>query len=603
MCNFKYARDTLSSATFKYDTEENILKTKEKMFYKEAIIEIEKVKENKHLYKGFANIKKENTKHLYKEDSAIIREIGKELTLQDREINKSKGKEIQEIKDNDVVYIESNKNLLNIELPQLNKNGKVMGLSNELLQLNKFESIFTHLEVKKELSKCGVEQGLELQKNIGIEKHVMNYLEKIHSKEIDTNKLKFVERYGTKGIDKNKYRFIDRSSLKETDITNNLIMLNRDIVTTIYVDKNIYKLNPIGIKEISKDCKTILMYNAALKNIEKYRAKDGLYRIANKEIFKDNEKYFYRIGLNFIFKDKEKYLDREAITTMFKSSEKYFDREYITNIFKNNEKYLSNDPLINIYKQIEKDLLNTSIIEIFKDYNKNLNTIEKEIFLPHNNKFIEVTKRWWWLYPTSPIDRLVVPNKDYARMKDLLENTDFEYLRYNNHPIEWGENWGIDYNIPPCSVSIEIMLDLINILTMVWHKNTQGWLSITGKEAIQLLMELIYDWYTLDTSSPNTDYLRAYRWIRWEAEKVYFLNIENGLQSIGILMANLIDYMKYHHFNLVPIWGNVKAMDIERTFNRMATNGDLMKATDKLKGKRNYIIETQSFEKKNILGR
>ncbi|WP_243143352.1 hypothetical protein [Clostridium estertheticum] len=44
-------------------------------------------------------------------------------------------------------------------------------------------------------------------------------------------------------------------------------------------------------------------------------------------------------------------------------------------------------------------------------------------------------------------------------------------------------------------------------------------------------------------------------------------------------------------------------MDIERTFDRMATNGDLMKATDKLKGKRNYMIETQNFEKKNILGR
>ncbi|MCS4472462.1 hypothetical protein JQ031_01965 [Clostridium botulinum] len=147
------------------------------------------------------------------------------------------------------------------------------------------------------------------------------------------------------------------------------------------------------------------------------------------------------------------------------------------------------------------------------------------------------------------------------------------------------------------------MLDLINILMMIWHKSSQAWLRCTGKEAIQFIMELIYDWYTLDTSSPNIDYIRAYRWIRWEAEKVYFCNIENGLQAIGLLIANLIDYLKQHHFNLVPVWNNPKAMEIEREFNKAATNGDIMRDLDKLKGKRNYMIEVQNFEKKNILGR
>ncbi|NFT13206.1 hypothetical protein FDF21_02760, partial [Clostridium botulinum] len=109
--------------------------------------------------------------------------------------------------------------------------------------------------------------------------------------------------------------------------------------------------------------------------------------------------------------------------------------------------------------------------------------------------------------------------------------------------------------------------------------------------------------YTLDTSSPNIDYIRAYGWIRWEAEKVYFLDAKNGLQAIGLLIANLIDYLKQHHFNLVPIWHNPKAMDIERKFNKIATNGDIIKDLDKLKGKRNYMIETQNFEKKNIFGR
>lgn len=33
-----------------------------------------------------------------------------------------------------------------------------------------------------------------------------------------------------------------------------------------------------------------------------------------------------------------------------------------------------------------------------------------------------------------------------------------------------GKDWGVDYNIPPMTISIEIMLDLINILIMIWHK-------------------------------------------------------------------------------------------------------------------------------------
>ncbi len=216
-------------------------------------------------------------------------------------------------------------------------------------------------------------------------------------------------------------------------------------------------------------------------------------------------------------------------------------------------------------------------------------------------KFIEITKRWWWLKPTNPTDRLIVPNKDYIYNNDLLNNLDYEYLRFNNHPIEWGKDWRVDYKIPPMTISIEIMLDLTNILIMIWHKNTQSWLSCTGKESIQFIMELIYDWYTLDTSSPNIDYIRAYRWIRWEAEKVYFLDAKNGLQAIGLLIANLIDYLKQHHFNLVPIWHNPKAMDIERKFNKIATNGDIIKDLDKLKGKRNYMIETQNFEKEKYI--
>ncbi|KRU36758.1 hypothetical protein [Clostridium sporogenes] len=419
------------------------------------------------------------------------------------------------------------------------------------------------------------------------------------------DKFKFVKKYRTKNINKNNYRFIDKCNLKEAAKMSNKTMLNKDIIIGIDIDTSINNLKILDLKDIDRNYKTMLMYNIALKDIEKYRIKNALNKIAHKEICKDhNKEYFYKDVFKFIDKSINRYLDRQAIRDIFKYNNRYLDREYTTNIFKHNEKYLGNSPVINIYKQIEIDLLNLSIWQIYRQSNKYLNNEAiRQIYTPNKNKFIEITKRWWWLKPTNPTDKIIVPNKDYIYNNDLLNNLDYEYLRFNNHPIEWGKDWGVDYNIPPMTISIEIILDLTNILIMIWHKNTQSWLSCTGKESIQFIMELIYDWYTLDTSSPNIDYIRAYRWIRWEAEKVYFCNIGDGLQAIGLLIANLIDYMKQHYFNLVPIWYNPKAMDIERKFNKVATNGDIMRDLDKLKGKRNYMIEVQNFEKKNILGR
>ncbi|HCL4438634.1 hypothetical protein AL714_02840 [Clostridium botulinum] len=624
LCSFEYVGDNaFSSGTFIYDTTEKVLKTTEKLFYKETTIEIDKVKENKLFYKQLKdNIGKEKNRYLFKEVADIKKEFEKELKLRNKEINKNNtisldkikyiginikiSKELDVRKNADISICYNNK-LLGREILQLNKANNLINLSidRENLQLNKFKSIYTDLIVEKEIFKGESLQNLKLEKYINIEKNIGYYLYRIYCKEIDIDKSKFVQKYGFKNINKNKYRFIDRSNLKEVAEISNKTMLNKDIIIGIDIDTSINNLKILDLKDIDRNYKTMLMYNIALKDIEKYRIKNALNKIAHKEIFKDhNKKYFYKDVFKFIDKSINRYLDRQAIRSIFKYNNRYLDREYTTNIFKHNEKYFGNNPIINIYKQIERDLLNLSIWQIYRQSNKYLNNgAIKQIYVPNKNKFIEITKRWWWLKPTNPTDKIIVPNKDYIYNNDLLNNLDYEYLRFNNHPIEWGKDWGVDYNIPPMTISIEIMLDLTNILIMIWHKNTQSWLSCTGKESIQFIMELIYDWYTLDTSSPNIDYIRAYRWIRWEAEKVYFCNIENGLQAIGLLIANLIDYLKQHHFNLVPVWNNPKAMEIEREFNKAATNGDIMRDLDKLKGKRNYMIEVQNFEKKNILGR
>ncbi|NOH14883.1 hypothetical protein [Clostridium cochlearium] len=623
LCSFSYVGDTLSSATFKYDTTDKILKAKGKLFYKYKIIEIDKTRGNKLLYKYSYNIEKKNNKYLYKENPTIVKDFEKNLKVEDKEMNKNKSMSLEDTsitefnknksielgqnedidinietdtelqsKDNVAINIETDKNLLEFRNKEINKNSKVINLNidRENLQMDKSKNIYTNKIAEKELIKNRFIQSLQLDKSTNISKHDYRFFNKIFSKEIDMDRLRFVEKYGDKYIDKDKYNFVDRININELDTMENPDMLKRIETTNIFKPNNIINsLDRVAIKRISKDYNTKLMYKILLKNMEKYKYIDVLDRINIKSIDKDkNKRYFYREGLKAIDKYYNRYLDREAITS----------------IQKDNEKYLDYMPLINIYKQIEKDLLDLTIWDVYKEHDMQLQgTLIKDIYkVGNNNKFIEVTKRWWWLRPTAPIDKLIVPNKDYVKMKELLENPNYEYLRYNDHPIEWGKYWGIDWNIPPYAVSVEIMLDLINILMMIWHKNIQTWLCCSGKEAIQFIIELLHDWYTMETSTPNTDYIRAYRWIRWEAEKVYFLNTENGLQAIGILIANLIDYMKYHHFDLVPLWRNPKVMDVERKLNRVAQNGDIMKDLDKLKGNRHYYIETQNFERKNIFG-
>ncbi|MBV4450619.1 hypothetical protein KM792_13285, partial [Clostridium tyrobutyricum] len=297
------------------------------------------------------------------------------------------------------------------------------------------------------------------------------------------------------------------------------------------------------------------------------------------------------------------YFDRGSIKNIVKISGKSFRRFSQKSMYENICRYFGRENLIQIFTQNEKQLSEFLIIDILRLnelYIKNYT--EKEIFKPGKNKFIDIIKRWWWLNPTDPGDTLIIPNKDFCYNQEFLNNEAYEYLRFKNHPIGWGNTWGIDCNISNYSVSIEIMLDLVNILIMICHDNVQGWLCCSGKESMQFIMELLYDWYTLETSKPNSDYYRAYRWIRWEAEKVYFLNLNTGLQAIGVLIANLIAYLKNHHFNTVPLWRNPKAMDIERNFNRIAQNGDIIESLNKTKGRRYYYIDTQNIEKKNILG-
>lgn len=398
----------------------------------------------------------------------------------------------------------------------------------------------------------------------------------------------------TTGLITDKLNFICKEFSKYSDR-----IVDYSIDTTDFNYLDVISQNLINKYHGSK-----LFYRNTLYGLDKYNGDKSLDRIVLHDLYKNRQKYFYRTKITRIFNTDQRYLNYTGLFDIFKNHEKLISREVLIPTFKIESNYLGYSALFDVYKTSHKSLNRLQLLDIFQGETKNIKDLGmKGIYKPSDSQYIEVFKRWWWLKETNPKDKLILPNKDYANMSDLLSNTDFEYLRYNNHPIEWGKSWGKDWNIPPYAVSVEIMLDLVNILIMIWHQNVEGWLSCTGKEGIQFVMELLYDWYTMDTSNPNESYKRAYRWIRWEAEKVYFKETSSGLQAIGMLIGNLLDYLRIHHFNVVPVWKKPVSMDQGRYFNKSAANNDLMKSLDKYKSNRHYMIETQNFEKKDTFRR
>ncbi|PJI07033.1 MULTISPECIES: hypothetical protein [Clostridium] len=468
--------------------------------------------------------------------------------------------------------------------------------------LNKFQNIFLDRSVLKNIDKILLQKPLEVnERNM-----------------YEANKIA-LDRVCLKFMDINTYRFYEKVALRNIDKFRGM--------------SPVYKNN---LKDFTKSNENYL-YRVALKCIDNSLRSQLMHRGFFNNIYKSYEKYTDRIGIKTAFKHSKILLRRNAqkrllkgnkidnmlkekIINMSKSSEIDMFKEKIIKAYKSREFSIFRETKVKIFKiggifvnntsqciidkKIEKELMLLRMFNIDKSYEKYVSSsvgkldkkehkyierqsANKDIYVENSSKYIDVVRRWWWLNSLEPKDSIIIPDVDYEYSGDQLYNHDYEYLRFIDHPIPWGS----DYGLHEYPISIEIMLDLVNILLELWHDNVQAWLCVTGKESIQFIMEILYDWYNLESSKPNKDYYRAYRWIRWEAEKVYFLDLDNGLQAVGVLIANLIDYLKQHHFNIVPIWRNPKAMSIERNFNRMAQNDDLIKALDKNKGKRHYYIK------------
>lgn len=687
LCNFSYVGDILSGAVFEYDVREKIAKNKNKLFYKENLVEIDKV-QSKMVYKEITDISKNNTimlyrkennidknnhKLLYKEnikvekmdskylynqgremniiedynlgidDINIVKEVNKNLNGNDVKFNKNKTYEMQDINVNEL----TKNNAINLNVDKnlgLTKNNTFQFSSNilEFVKVKDFilDKVFKYREILKENEAAELDRisTSNINKtnfyNLFKELEELNY--SINPKLFYRNKINLIDKSGNN-------IFIDKETIKSIDKSLNNLLLYKNKTVPINLDNPLF-LYKVQNKEIFKEIFNKLIYknynkifknkvnkelnNVTIANILKDNTSKLMYINNIRDVYLGNpEKLIYKDVTKDIYKDGQKYFSKDIIKDLFKSNLLELIKHADVNIFKNNLKFIKNINYRNIYKDNLLGL-NKTEIDIFNridlyGLNKSSVDITKNIY---NITDLEVIKRWWALRATSPYDQKILPvDYNYLKKPLFVNRRDREYgylIDQDKHPISnmsyLEDNMGIDldYGLEEINLSIEIMLDMINIVGMIIQHGASQFANCSGQEAMEFIMEVLLDWLNMDSTihemqlkGSREHYLRCYRWIRWEAEKVWFTADEDhtqdkmmGIKYAGMLFANLLDYMKYHHFNVVPLWRNLKYMDIERQFNRVATNGDIMQELDKLKSKRHYLIETQNFERKNILG-
>jgi hypothetical protein len=253
--------------------------------------------------------------------------------------------------------------------------------------------------------------------------------------------------------------------------------------------------------------------------------------------------------------------------------------------------------------------------EIAAENDKNIVTLTikfLEIISPEINvqtaRDLTLYSRFWFLLAAGETDKKIVPNADYPYGDEPLVFEGFDDLMPENwqvvyplelwkgvdkHPIEAGTSLG-RREIP---LAINIMLDCINIIIMMWCKFFKAFWGWTGTQAVVGLVTEVCAWITLEASRQAADiahYDRVYRWIRWEGENIV-IQARNDMELRGnywvcLFIEELVNYMNDHHFDVCPIFDDVRKMDEWRnTANCERTSIEWV--LDKIKGIRHKFIE------------
>lgn len=347
---------------------------------------------------------------------------------------------------------------------------------------------------------------------------------------------------------------LERSFKNDIDIFDKIIALKREKYRDILVDH-------AGVLVDKKEFKSLL--NEQYTKIDRCILRD--FFAAHFEQFTDRN----------IFKEIS---DLESIVLRNKIKEFYIEKDFVT---QNNAKELD----IAEYKKFSKEL---------------------EVMRENGEQWTKLFKRFWFINSLRDIDIKILP-KDYdyeskpvAFNKEYINNDNFNSVYPNKfsqvvdrHPINVGENLGLN----EIELSVDVMVEMINIFIMLWCKFLPAFWGWTGTQAITGITEAIFNWLVLESSIEENKmqehYFRVFRWIRWEAEKFALLAKDdsklNGNYYVSLMLEELIKYMEDHHFDNMPIFKCVEKMDEwKNIFN--SCDSDVSWVVDKLKGIRDKII-------------
>lgn len=402
--------------------------------------------------------------------------------------------------------------------------------------------------------------------------------------------------------------------LLEKDISENL--LEKLITKLLFKDTNEVDMDALFDNDMEVDIQEFLL-DRIRNDIEVYLEdeENELDKEAIKEIMEDlfDEEYLMDLVNEILLEiNEESTLDpsaKDILTYIFKNLEKQ-EKEFV----------LDEDlPLVKVYKEINKGepdiqvLREQSIVkETSVELSQKFRSIDK-----FEEKNLDLYKRFWFLRATDPLDWKIVPYDNFPYEDEpVIFDEDKEMIpdnwqlkmvgvenklfnKIDKNPVPFGE----DASNTEIALSIEIMIEMINILILLWSRLFYAFTGYTGTQSVTRLTRTLYEWLTLETSigamenkESKDHYMRAYRWIRWEAEKVAIkarddMNL-NGNFYIDEFVFELIYYMENHHFNTMPLFEVVEVMDEYRALIPSdEPQGDIEFVLDKVKGIRHKILD------------
>lgn len=609
------------------------------------------------------NSVKESLQHFYtflKSDSYSSKEvvISKDMYL----INEKLIQSISKIVLCDLLEESKNKEIYNENLIiNMKKDINLCNINNNVLMVKQIAYIYINKDITKSDTDIfsdilsDLELIIEPIQLLTLVNHLISkFTLDICSKKIDFKGETFIEEYNKRFVNNAKnVSYINKMETFIKDFYDYINMLSENKADKISL-KDVFKddLDIKTDKSVIRDILSEILFNFLIKDVTKdifiedeylYFIKDRikdiftekeylcfLKDISNKIFFDLNDKQFIKDEtMEIHIEDVEKLLykdltDNELQVLIEKISSFTSKKDKAIDYIAENILVKYKDLLISLAntRELFKDKLQTNIVKniLLNADDRNISYLEdtllfseQKILNIEDERQLTLWKRFWFLYAGKEIDIKILPYYDfpYEINPIYFENTEDLYpenwnvthphefwKKIDYHPVEHGTGEGLK----EIKLAINIMIDIINILILMWAKHYSHFWGWTGTQAVLGLAENVYEWLRLETSltiqeekGVKSHYDRCFRWLRWEVEKVSLMARNDmelrGNYWVGILIEELINYMLDHHFDTMPLFEDVNKMDEwRRSFNRDLQK-DIEYVIEKVKGIRHKLID------------